>query len=72
MLHCAQPTSAECVAERFNRTPAEGIVAMLHEAGLLTQFWREAFAALVYVFNCIPTHLYAPHHTIRGVVQAQA
>ena len=50
------------VAEQFNQSLAEGITAMLHEAGLPTQFWGEALAALVYVLNRIPAST-MPHTT---------
>ena len=43
------------VAERFNRVLAEGITAMLSEAGLPPTFWGEALSALVHVLNRSPT-----------------
>ena len=43
------------VAERANRTMAEGITAMLTESGLPLSFWGEALASYVHVWNCLPT-----------------
>lgn len=43
------------VAEQFNRVLAEGVTAMLSEAGLPLSFWGEAVSALVHVLNCCPT-----------------
>ena len=43
------------VAERANRILAEGITAMLNESGLSKQFWAEALAAFVHVWNYCPT-----------------
>ena len=43
------------VAERFNRTLAEGITAMLSESGLPPTFWGEALSSLVHVLNRCPT-----------------
>ena len=43
------------VAERFNRTLEEGIIAMLHDAGLPPSFWGEAAGAFVEAHNCCPT-----------------
>ena len=43
------------VAERFNRTLAEGLTAMLAESGLPSSFWGEALSSLVHVLNRCPT-----------------
>lgn len=43
------------VAERFNRTLEEGIIAMLQEAKLPNTFWGEALCTLVYVLNRTPS-----------------
>ena len=43
------------VAERFNRTLEEGIIAMLQEAQLPSTYWGEALCTLVYVLNRIPS-----------------
>ena len=43
------------VAERFNRTLEEGIIAMLHEAKLSASFWGEALCTLVHVLNRTPS-----------------
>src|SRR5882724_11525524 len=43
------------VAERANRTMAEGVTAMLAESGLPMSFWGEALASFVHVSNCLPT-----------------
>src|SRR3981189_3217648 len=43
------------VAERANRTMAEGVTAMLAESGLPLSFWGEALASYVHVWNCLPT-----------------
>ena len=43
------------VAERFNRTLAEGLTAMLAESGLPSSFWGEAHSSLVHVLNRCPT-----------------
>jgi transposase InsO family protein len=50
------------VAERFNRTLEEGIIAMLHDAHLPPTFWGEAAMGFVQVHNCSPTSA-LPHHT---------
>lgn len=50
------------VAERFNRVLAEGITAMLSEAGLPSSFWGEALSSLVHVVNRCPTSS-LPHST---------
>ncbi|KAL5532213.1 hypothetical protein ACEPAF_5777 [Sanghuangporus sanghuang] len=43
------------VAERANRTLAEGITTMLNEAHLPSSFWWDAVAAFVHVHNHSPT-----------------
>jgi len=43
------------VAERANRTMEQGIVSMLHQAGLPLSFWGEALAAFLHVWNRTPT-----------------
>ncbi|KAL5521963.1 hypothetical protein ACEPAF_1819 [Sanghuangporus sanghuang] len=43
------------VAERANRTLAEGITTMLNEAHLPSSFWWDAVAAFVHVHNRSPT-----------------
>ena len=43
------------VAERFNRTLEEGIIAMLQEAQLPSTYWGEALCTLVYVLNRTPS-----------------
>ena len=43
------------VAERANRTLAEGITAMLSESRLPPSFWGEALSSLVHILNCCPT-----------------
>ena len=43
------------VAERFNRTLAEGITAMLSESGLPPTFWGEALSSLVHILHRCPT-----------------
>ena len=43
------------VAERANRTMEQGIITMLHQAGLPLAFWGEALAAYVHVWNRTPT-----------------
>jgi transposase InsO family protein len=42
-------------AERGNRTGGERITCMLSEANLPMQFWYEALAALIHIWNCCPT-----------------
>ena len=43
------------VAERANRTMAEGVTAMLAESGLPLSFWGEALASFVHISICLPT-----------------
>jgi len=43
------------VAERANRTMEQGIITMLHQAGLPLSFWGEALAAFIHVWNRTPT-----------------
>lgn len=43
------------VAERFNCTTEEGIIAMLQEAGLPPMFCGEALCTLVYMLNRTPS-----------------
>ncbi len=43
------------VAERANRSIAEGVTAMLSESGLPASFWGEALASYVHVWNRLPT-----------------
>ena len=43
------------VAERANRTIAEGVTAMLSESGLPASFWGEALASYIHVWNRLPT-----------------
>jgi transposase InsO family protein len=43
------------VAERANRTMADDITAMLNESGLPASFWNEALAAMIHVWNRLPT-----------------
>ena len=40
------------VAERTNRTLADGVTAMLAESGLPQMFWGEAVLSLVHILNC--------------------
>ncbi|KAG8909153.1 hypothetical protein FRC01_007101, partial [Tulasnella sp. 417] len=43
------------VAERLNRTLAEGIVAMLHQANLPQSFWSQALLYLINIQNVTPS-----------------
>jgi transposase InsO family protein len=43
------------VAERSNRSMEQGIISMLHQAGLSLSFWGEALAAFIHVWNRTPT-----------------
>jgi hypothetical protein len=43
------------VAERANHTMDDDITAMLFEAKLPPSFWGECAAAMVHVWNCLPT-----------------
>jgi transposase InsO family protein len=42
-------------AERANRVSGERITCFLCEANLPMQFWAEALAALIHIWNCCPT-----------------
>ncbi|THH14262.1 hypothetical protein EUX98_g9630, partial [Antrodiella citrinella] len=50
------------MAERANRTMAEGVTCMLVEARLPPSFWGEALSTFVYVRNRLPTAS-LPNHT---------
>jgi hypothetical protein len=57
------------VAERANRTMEQGIITMLHQAGLPLSFWGEALAAFVHVWNRTPTTAVpgkTPYETVFG------
>ena len=57
------------VAERANRTMEQGIISMLHQAGLPLSFWAEALAAFIHVWNKTPTSAVpgkTPHQTFYG------
>ena len=43
------------VAERANRTMADHVTAIMHEANMPASFWNYAVAAYVYVWNRLPT-----------------
>jgi len=43
------------VAERANRTMADHVTAIMHEANMPASFWNHAVAAYVYVWNRLPT-----------------
>ena len=43
------------VSERANRTMEQGIISMLHQAGLPLSCWGEALAAFIHVWNRTPT-----------------
>ena len=43
------------VAERLNRTLAEGVIAMLNQAGLPESFWGAAVNYLVHILNATPS-----------------
>ena len=52
---CRNRPQQNGVAERANRVLAERITAMLNESGLPRTFWAECLAALVHVWNRLPT-----------------
>ena len=57
------------VAERANRTMEQGIISMLHQAGLPLSFWGEALAAFVHIWNRTPTSAVpgkTPYETFYG------
>ena len=57
------------VAERANRTMEQGIITMLHQAGLPLSFWGEALAAYIHVWNKTPTSAVSgrtPYETFYG------
>ena len=57
------------VAECANRTMEQGIISMLHQAGLPLSFCGEALAAFIHVWNKTPTSAVAgktPHKTFYG------
>jgi transposase InsO family protein len=43
------------VAERANRTMADHVTAMMHEARMPASFWNHAVASYVFVWNRLPT-----------------
>ena len=57
------------VAECANRTMEQGIICMLHQAGLPLSFWGEALAAFIHVWNRTPTSVVpgkTPHEAFFG------
>ena len=57
------------VAERANRTMEQGIISMLHQAGLPLPFWGEALSAFLHVWNRTPTSAVpgkTPHEAFFG------
>ena len=43
------------VAERANRTMEQGIISILHQAGLPLSFWGEALSTFIHIWNRTPT-----------------
>ena len=57
------------VAECANRTMEQGIISMLHQAGLPLPFWGEALSAFLHVWNRTPTSAVpgkTPHEAFLG------